>query len=70
MAYYWTVDDTDALTDAAALDEVGIAQRFETQKEAELWLGATYADLLDVGATSVSLYEEGRLVYGPMSLAE
>ncbi len=43
---------------------------FSTQAEAEAWLTASYADLVDAGANAVSLFEGDRLVYGPMSLAE
>lgn len=38
------------------------------QGDAEAWLTGAYLDLLDAGITAVSLYEEDRLVYGPMSL--
>lgn len=41
---------------------------FPSQAEAETWLGEVWRDLLASGVMSVSLYEEGRLVYGPMSL--
>jgi hypothetical protein len=42
--------------------------RFSTQADAETWLGQTWAELADEGVASVSLYEDGREVYGPMSL--
>ena len=42
----------------------------ESQGEAEQWLGAFFADLADAGVGEVSLYEEDRLVYGPMPLDE
>ena len=41
---------------------------FASQGEAESWLGEFYPDLLDAGVRAVSLYEEDRLVYGPMRL--
>lgn len=44
------------------------ASGFPSQAEAETWVGEVWRDLLDEGVDSVSLYEEGRLVYGPMSL--
>ena len=43
-------------------------QTWPDQAAAEAWLTAGYLDLLDAGVTAVSLYEEDRLVYGPMSL--
>lgn len=49
--------------------ELVLAQGFPTQSEAEAWLTESWPDLLDSGVASVSLFEEGRLVYGPMSLS-
>ncbi|MBA3529105.1 MAG: hypothetical protein H0T91_07345 [Propionibacteriaceae bacterium] len=43
-------------------------RRFPTQGEAESWLGEFYPDLLEAGVAAVTLYEEDRLVYGPMRL--
>ena len=34
----------------------------------EEWLGLFYGDLLEHGVAEVSLYEEDRLIYWPMSL--
>ena len=39
-----------------------------SQGDAETWLGEFYPDLRTAGGRSVSLYEEDRRVYGPMSL--
>jgi len=50
------------------LDALGLQQAWERQQAAEEWLTGAYSDLLDAGVTAVSLVEEGRLVYGPMSL--
>ena len=41
---------------------------FASQGEAETWLGEFYPELMSAGVRAVSLYEEERLVYGPMSL--
>lgn len=41
---------------------------FPSQAEAETWLGEVWRELRTAGVESVSLYQEGRLVYGPMSL--
>ncbi len=41
---------------------------FPSQADAEGWLTLSYPDLVDAGASEVSLYEGDRLVYGPMSL--
>ncbi len=42
--------------------------RFSTQADAETWLGQIWQDLAAEGVASVTLYEDGRAVYGPMSL--
>jgi hypothetical protein len=44
------------------------ADGFPSQADAESWVGEVWRELLDEGVDSVSLFEEGRLVYGPMSL--
>ena len=41
---------------------------FASQGEAETWLGEFYPELMSAGVRADSLYEEERLVYGPMSL--
>jgi hypothetical protein len=41
---------------------------FPSQAEAETWLGEVWRDLVAAGVTTVWLHEEGRIVYGPMSL--
>jgi hypothetical protein len=41
---------------------------FPTQADAETWVGEEWRDLLAEGIDAVSLFEDGRLVYGPMSL--
>lgn len=61
MAWHWVADHTPA-------SDVGLDKKFPTQGEAETWLGEFYPDLMDAGVRAVSLYEENRLVYGPMRL--
>ncbi|MCW5951609.1 MAG: hypothetical protein KIT69_05090 [Propionibacteriaceae bacterium] len=48
--------------------DAGLPPGWPDQAAAEGWLTGAYLDLLDAGVTAVSLYEEDRLVYGPMSL--
>ena len=43
--------------------------RFSTQADAETWLGQNWEALADEGVASVSLHEDCREVYGPMSLS-
>ena len=70
MAWFWRAGDDGQFTaggSAPGDDELGGA--FASQAAAEGWLTANYPALTDAGVTSVSLYEEDRRVYGPMSLA-
>lgn len=71
MAYLWQADlrpGSDTLPDELA--GAGIGRRFDEQAHAEAWLAATYEDLADLGVEAVSLFDEDRLVYGPMRLDE
>lgn len=44
-------------------------QRFQTQADAESWVGEIWAELADHGVSAVTLLEHDREVYGPMSLS-
>ncbi len=44
------------------------ADGFPSQADAETWVGEVWRNLLAEGVESVSLYEDDRHVYGPMSL--
>jgi len=60
MAWRWVPDREP---------DTGMKSRtFASQGEAETWLGEFYPELIAVGVQTVSLYEEDRLVYGPMNL--
>ncbi len=67
MGWLWVYQNADGSfsegipADAATND-------FPTQSDAETYIGATWKELLDAGVDAVSLYEDDRLVYGPMSL--
>jgi hypothetical protein len=50
------------------MTSVGTAESFPTQGDAETWVGEAWRDLLEQGVEQVSLLEDGREVYGPMSL--
>jgi hypothetical protein len=41
---------------------------FPSQAEAETFIGEAWRDLLAAGVEQVSLFEDDRKVYGPMSL--
>ncbi len=61
MAWSWrTPDDTD-------LAGIG-GSGFPTRADAEAWLTETYQQLRAAGLVEVALYDEGRLVYGPVPL--
>lgn len=65
MSYRWEPVGSFSLVE---LESMGLLPRFESQAEAESWLEAFFSDLLEQGVAAVSLHEEDRLVYGPMSL--
>jgi hypothetical protein len=65
MSWTWRVE-TSSGEPAALPFEV---PEFPSQSDAESWVGETWRDLADAGADQVVLLEEGRVVYGPMSLA-
>lgn len=65
MAWFWRPEGAVPLDGA---DDLGLQEPFESQSAAEAWLTGTYADLAELGVAAVSLYEEDRLVYGPMRL--
>lgn len=49
-------------------DQGDDTQQFDSQADAEAWLTLNYEDLQDDGVSEVTLMEEDRVVYGPMSL--
>lgn len=60
---YQTSDGADA-----AAPDAGEPPTFGTQSDAESWIGEEWQMLLDAGVDAVSLFEDDREVYGPMSL--
>jgi hypothetical protein len=67
MSWHWVPDQKPASSRSSA-NLPSINRTFQTQGEAETWLGEFYPSLLAAGVRTVSLYEADRLVYGPMSL--
>lgn len=63
--YRWVPEPPVPDEELAAL---GLDQGWEHQVAAEEWLTEAYLDLLAGGVTAVTLLEENRRVYGPMSL--
>lgn len=48
--------------------EVGYSGEYPNQGDAETWLGESWRDLLAEGIDRVTMLEDDRVVYGPMSL--
>lgn len=66
MAFWWKPGSGAFSQDA--LESAGLTPRFDDQEVAEEWLSIFFLDLQEAGVGDVSLFEEDRLVYGPMSL--
>ncbi len=41
---------------------------FPNRGDAETWIGESWRELVEAGVDQVRLFEDGREVYGPMSL--
>lgn len=65
MAWKWRYENESG---AAVPGQPEHSQDFPTQSDAETWIGESWRELLDGGVDQVSLLEEERMVYGPMSL--
>jgi hypothetical protein len=59
MAWRWTYDVGGSPATSAD---------FPSQADAEAWLAEGWRDLHEQGVPEVTLTEDGRVVYGPMSL--
>jgi hypothetical protein len=65
MSWTWQLEKADGTVIAAR--ELA-KETFTSQGDAESWLGENWRTLLDAGVDQVTLLEEGRPQYGPMSL--
>ncbi len=65
-AWWWRFEDA-AGQEVAAPEGYG-DQRFPNQGDAESWVGEVFGDLAAEGVDAVTLFEDERRVYGPMSL--
>jgi hypothetical protein len=69
MAWTWRyLDQSGTVIPPATVSGGGDGSGFPTQSEAESWLGERWRELADAGVDAVTLLEDGRDVYGPMSL--
>jgi hypothetical protein len=65
MPWTWRYEKTDG----AAVSSTGVQEAiFASQGDAESWLGENWRELLDNGVDQVSLLDDARKEYGPMSL--
>lgn len=65
MAWTWQLEKADGtvVTAQSAQDA-----EFPSRGDAESWIGESWAELAEEGVDQVRLFEDGREVYGPMSL--
>ena len=66
MAWTWRYEA--GADGASAPDDVPESPLFPAQGDAESWLGESWRELAESGVGAVTLLEDGREVYGPMSL--
>ena len=64
MAWEWRYETTDSGTVTSA----EASPSFTSQADAESWVGEEWERLLKAGIDAVTLLEDDREVYGPMSL--
>jgi len=65
MSWTWRLEATDG----SELSAPAVPPQ-QNQSDAESWLGEHWRELADAGIAQVTLFDEDKLVYGPMSLAE
>jgi hypothetical protein len=65
MSWTWRFETAEG----APADPGEVTGDFSAQGDAESWLGEIWRELVDKGVGQVYLLEDGREVYGPMSLA-
>jgi hypothetical protein len=64
MAWTWRFEKSDGTETEPSVE----VEEFNTQGDAESWIGECWRDLLEGGTDQVTLFEDGTKVYGPMSL--
>lgn len=67
MGWLWVYQSADG-SPTQNLPESAATNDFPTQSDAETYIGAEWQSLLSAGVDAVTLYEDDRLVYGPMSI--
>jgi hypothetical protein len=64
VAWRWRFERQDGTEVPTEFDP----PEFGAQGDAESWLGEVWRELAEAGVEQTSLLEDGRVVYGPMSL--
>ena len=64
--WWWRLENAAGVEVDVEGDLAG--QRFASQADAESWVGETFSGLAEHGVDAVTLFEQERQVYGPMSL--
>lgn len=64
--WWWRLEDSAGAEVTVGQDFAD--ERFASQADAESWVGETWSDLASEGVDAVTLFENDRQVYGPMSL--
>jgi hypothetical protein len=65
MTWTWQFEKQDG---SAVVSRELSKETFSSQGDAESWIGENWRALVDAGVDQVSLTEDGRVEYGPMSL--
>jgi hypothetical protein len=69
LSWTWQYEAADgAALDGSGLVNAPAQEIFPSQSDAESWLGEVWPELLHAGVEQVTLREDDRKVYGPMSL--
>ncbi|MFJ8930152.1 MULTISPECIES: hypothetical protein [unclassified Streptomyces] len=63
-AWTWRFEKSDGTEVSPAVQP----EEFTTQGDAESWIGEYWKQLADGGADQVTLSEDDKVIYGPMSL--
>jgi hypothetical protein len=65
MPWTWRYEKADGAVASGAAPQDAV---FTSQGDAESWLGENWRELLDAGVDQVTLFDDDRKEYGPMSL--
>jgi hypothetical protein len=68
MTWTWQLEKDDGSPASGREGREGMKETWGSQGDAESWLGENWRGLVEAGVDQVSLLEDGRVEYGPMSL--